>query len=131
MEVKSLNIKIINLEIGYIQTPMLAAFESYPCDIDDYAPVAERVARTLGSMEGNFPGDVTRCAEAVIKVEQTASPGLSIVPIGTDAVTTLRKYAEYIQTSCDKWGEVGNSIERDGPRQGFFAAVPHYVLFDY
>jgi hypothetical protein len=84
----------------------------------------------MATMPGNQPGDVTRCADAIVKAITTTQTNFSIVPIGSDALRTIREYAKYLNQTCDQWEDVAKSVDRDGPRRGFFEHVPHYVQFD-
>lgn len=115
---------------GYIKTPMIPNRRLEGCDLEDYAPIIDGMKEMTPAMIGNQPGDVQRCADAMIKVTNSATRNLSMVPLGSDAVATVRKYAELLIDSCNEWEIISSSVDRDGPKQGFYAQTPHYCLLD-
>lgn len=126
----TLGIKIISFDIGFVQTPVLGAIKFHPTGIEDYVPTQESQMAIGASMAGNMPGDVGNCAEAIIKATKSAKRAFTLVPLGADALLTIRKYAELLNDSCDEWDEVGKSVEGEGPRRGFWTEFEHYCVFE-
>jgi hypothetical protein len=130
LEVRPFNIKVISLDIGFVQTAVLDKVVFEPCPIEDYAPALKTLTDTVGSMMGKMPGDPDRCAEAIIQAVQKVDKNFSLVPLGSDSIATIREYAKYLEASCQEWEDVAKSVDQDGPKQGWFTNVSQYLLLD-
>lgn len=128
MEVAEFNIKPILFEIGFIRTPILEKSTHEDPAIDDYKAAWEGVQGMVGALVGKQPGDVDKLAERIIDVVKQPDRKSFIVPLGVDAIATLRTFAGGLNAACDEFEKVANSIERDEPRQGAFAQLSQYWL---
>jgi hypothetical protein len=120
------NIRPILFELGFIRTPVLASSSQVEPTFDDYKGPWESLQQTVGGLVGCQPGDVDKLAGAMIDVVKQPSRKSMIVPMGKDSLATLRAYADGLKAACDEYETVASSVERDEPRQGLFAQLPHY-----
>lgn len=101
-------------------------------DIDDYRPVMDALDGMKGAVNGKAPGDPVKCVNAIIDVirEEGQAAGKAtptMVPIGADAYLTVKRAAEKTLAVCAEWKTLSESVERDGPREGFFQQVEQYA----
>lgn len=126
----SLGIKVISFDIGFIQTPVFGAVKYHPSGIEDYAAAEEHGATLFQTMLGNMPGDVDRCAEAIINVTKSTKRSFTMAPIGADALLSIREYMKLVNDNCDELADVANSVESDKPRRGFWTQADHYMFLE-
>lgn len=126
----SFGLKIISFEVGFIQTPVFGAIKFQPTGIEDYAAAEEHQAKISQSMFGNMPGDVNRCAEAIINVTRSAKRAFTMAPMGADALLSMREYTKLVNENCDELEDIAKSVESDEPRRGFWTQADHYCFLE-
>lgn len=104
-----------------------------PPTIDDYVPAYAGIVQMMQGVDGNSPGDPEQCVARVIdvvKAEGMAAnkPTPAVVPLGSDAYLTIKKYAEGLLMACNEWESLAKSVDFARPRRGFFEHVEHYYF---
>lgn len=125
-ELEPFNVKPICFDIGYIRTPVLDKMPMAVPENEDYKPMLEALGPLLESLIPNMPGSPQNCAEAIIKTVRDPNRKTMFVPLGSDALLTVREYAKSLLAACDEHEETAKGADLPGPKQGFFAQVPHY-----
>lgn len=123
------NIKVISFDIGFIKTPIVPKSDFIPPKSESYQPLMEYVTKIAGGMLGNEPGDPDKLSDAMIHVVNVTEKPYSIVPMAKSALTTIRKYAEVLNQSCDEWEALAKGVDVDEPLKGTFADFNHYLFF--
>lgn len=132
-EVGSFGIRSIVFDIGFIRTPFVTNMKINLPTIEDYVAPFTAFAEMSKNVAGNQPGNPDECSGRIIDVVKSeglaaGKPTPALVPLGTDAVLTVRKYAESVLKLCDEWESLSRSVSYDEPRRGFFEHVEHYCF---
>lgn len=125
-ELAPFGIQTVIFNIGYIRTKLTSQPKVTVPQIDEYQPIFERFLEAAAGIPGNEPGDPKKCAEKIIDVmngEGMASgkPMPSQVPLGSDALVAIKGACETMLKTCEEWKDMIESIDFEGPKQGFWA----------
>ena len=122
-EVAPLGIKTCLVEPGYFRTELLGADNKKATNevgrIADYAEANKVVEQGLGSAHQNQAGDPVRGAEVMYDVFTSSGVARGrevprFLPLGSDAVEEVTKYAQEAIDDCRKWKDV--AIMTDFPK---------------
>lgn len=93
-------------------------------EIDDYKSIFKRFLEAPATIPGNEPGNPKKCVERVINVMKgegmaSGKPMPSQIPLGSDALVTIKETCETILKTCEERKDLIQSTDFSGTKQGF------------
>ncbi|RDW62120.1 hypothetical protein BP6252_11553 [Coleophoma cylindrospora] len=125
-EVAQFGIQTVIFNIGYIRTNLTSNPKVSTPEADEYRSIFERFLEASATIPGNEPGDPQKCAERIVDVMKgegmaSGKPMPSQVPLGSDALATIKETCEAMLKTCEEWKDLIKSTDFEGPKQGFWA----------
>lgn len=122
LETESFGIRSHLFQLGHYRTKILSTnnYKPVPQTIDAYKSLNDMIYGFLGQADSNQPGDPEKAVNIMIDIvkEEGVAEGKTQplrLPIGKDALTTLRnKYVKYLEL-CNEWEDVITSTDYDIP----------------
>jgi hypothetical protein len=122
LETESWGIRTHLFQIGHFRTKLLNTnnFKAAPRTVDAYKEMNDMIFGFLGQADQNQPGDPEKAVNIMIDIvkEEGVAKGKTPplrLPIGKDALATLRnKYVKYLEL-CNEWEDAITSTDFDVP----------------
>jgi len=114
-ELAPLGIHATTVQPGYFRTDFLdqASLTVSPRILGDYATTAGQVRSAATRINHNQPGDPQRLAQALLALVEMSNPPLRL-PLGTDAVQTIRDKHAFVTQETAMWEQL--SVSTDFPK---------------
>ena len=82
--------------------------KAHPCQISDYSQISQAIEGFVAATNNNQPGDPRKLVERIIDVikSEGLATGKAIpqrLPIGRDAMTTIKNKCEATIRLCEDW----------------------------
>ncbi|KAF2108973.1 hypothetical protein BDV96DRAFT_586312 [Lophiotrema nucula] len=122
LETESFGIRSHLFQLGHYRTKLLSTdnYKAVPRTVDAYKALNDMIYGFLGQADSNQPGDPEKAVNIMIDIvkEEGVAEGKTQplrLPIGKDALGTLRnKYVKYLEL-CNEWEDVITSTDYDIP----------------
>jgi len=122
LETESFGIRSHLFQLGHYRTKLLSTnnYKAVPRTIDAYSALNDMIYGFLGQADSNQPGDPEKAVNIMIDIvkEEGVAEGKTLplrLPIGKDALGTLRnKYVKYLEL-CNEWEDVITNTDYDIP----------------
>lgn len=111
-ELKPLGIQVTAVAPGLFSTDFVSAdsYQSSAVVLDAYKDTVGGIRGFVGQLHGNQPGDPAKLAGVIVKVANSERAPLHL-PIGSDAVKSLRDKTAQITKEVDEWEAVSSSTD--------------------
>jgi NAD(P)-dependent dehydrogenase (short-subunit alcohol dehydrogenase family) len=111
-ELKNTGIQVTAVAPGLFSTDFVSAdsYQSSAVILEAYTDTVGVMRGRLDQVHGHQPGDPARLAAVVIKLAASENPPLHL-PIGSDAVRSLRKKIERITAEMEEWEAISTSTD--------------------
>jgi NAD(P)-dependent dehydrogenase (short-subunit alcohol dehydrogenase family) len=111
-EVAPFGIDVMLVEPGAFRTGILAGAFHSSAELPEYAQTAGRTRAMLADLDGSQPGDPAKAAAAIVEALATDEVPLRL-PLGADAVDTIRDNLTGMLTELDAWEKVARRTAFD------------------
>jgi hypothetical protein len=120
LETEGFGIRSHLFQLGHYRTKVLSTgnVKAVPRTVDAYKELNDMIYGFLGQADSNQPGDPKKAVNIMIDIvkEEGVAKGKTLplrLPIGKDALATLRnKYVKYLEL-CTEWEDVITSTDYD------------------
>lgn len=122
-ETTPFGIQSVIFEPGYYQTKIFSTenVKMAPSRIDDYEEIAKGIAGFVAATNGNQPGDPIKLVERIMIIDVVNLEGMATgksipqrLPIGRDALATVKTKCEDTLKLCEEWEGLIVSTDIDG-----------------
>lgn len=121
-ETTPFGIQSVIFEPGYYQTKIFSTENvKTPSRIDDYEEIAKGIAGFVAATNGNQPGDPIKLVERIMIIDVVNLEGMATdksipqrLPIGRDALATVKTKCEDTLKLCEEWEGLIVSMDIDG-----------------
>ncbi|KAJ5465164.1 uncharacterized protein N7458_000850 [Penicillium daleae] len=117
-EVEPIGIKTLLVEPGAFRTELLnqAPSSRSISKLEDYRTISEAVAKNFDDFNGNQPGDTVKGVQRIVDVvkgenEASGKPWPALLPLGSDAVSTIRNKCEQTLRDLEVWEAFAKSTD--------------------
>ncbi|KAJ5175313.1 uncharacterized protein N7482_001190 [Penicillium canariense] len=117
-ELEPIGIKTLLVEPGAFRTELLnkPASQRAVSKFEDYRPISETVVKNFDDFNGNQPGDTVKSAQRIVDIVKgengaAGKPWPGTLPLGSDAVSAIRKKCEATLQDIEVWGEFAKSTD--------------------
>jgi NAD(P)-dependent dehydrogenase (short-subunit alcohol dehydrogenase family) len=109
-ELRPLGIRVTAVAPGLFRTEFTSTDSYQPSALvlDAYQETAGAVRARIGQLHGNQPGDPAKLAAVILQLAASENPPLHL-PIGGDAVKSLREKTAQITREVDEWESVSTA----------------------
>jgi len=111
-ELKPLGIQVTAVAPGYFSTDFASAdsYQSSALILNAYKETVGAVRARIGQFHGNQPGDPAKLAAVIVQLAASKNPPLHL-PVGRDAVKSLRDKIEQVTTELEAWEFISTSTD--------------------
>ncbi|MCJ1455504.1 hypothetical protein MMC28_005859 [Mycoblastus sanguinarius] len=109
-ETTHFGIRSVVFEPGYYRTKIMSPtnVKTAPSHISDYEEISKAIAGFVAATNNNQPGDPRKLVERIIDVVKSEGmaagrPIPQRLPIGRDAMATIKKKCEATLKLCEEW----------------------------
>ncbi|OOQ88365.1 putative short-chain oxidoreductase [Penicillium brasilianum] len=117
-ELEPIGIKTLIVEPGAFRTELLnqASSSRSISKLEDYRVISQVVAKSFDDFNGNQPGNTVKGVQRIVDVvkgenEATGKPWPSSLPLGSDAVSVIRKKCEQTLRELEAWEDFAKSTD--------------------
>jgi len=117
IEVKRLGISVTVVAPGIFRTGFASAesYQSSKLILDGYKETVGSVRDGISRLNGNQPGDPSKFAQVIIQLAESKNPPLHL-PVGKDAIASLRAKTETIQKEVAAWENISGNTDFEHAR---------------
>ncbi|MBO9636166.1 MAG: SDR family NAD(P)-dependent oxidoreductase [Chitinophagaceae bacterium] len=111
-ELQASGIKVTSVAPGLFRTDFVSA-DSYQASatvLDAYAETVGTVRNNIHHFHGSQPGDPAKLASVIVKLANSTHPPLHL-PIGNDAVRSVREKIALLTKEVDEWEPIATSTD--------------------
>jgi len=111
-ELKPLGIQVTAVAPGYFSTDFASAdsYQSSALILNAYKETVGAVRARIGQFHGNQPGDPAKLAAVIVQLAASKNSPLHL-PVGRDAVKSLRDKIEQVTTELEAWESISTSTD--------------------
>ncbi|KAL2046563.1 hypothetical protein ABVK25_011748 [Lepraria finkii] len=122
-ETTPFGIQSVIFEPGYYRTKIFSTenVKTAPSRIDDNEEIAKGIAGFVAATNGNQPGDLMKLVRRIMIIDVVNLEGMATgksipqrLPIGRDALATVKTKCEGTLKLCEEWGGLIVSTDIDG-----------------